>query len=280
MVRYKMILSYDGYLFHGFQAQPRLRTVQGTIEQALYKMTKGKRVVVHGAGRTDAGVHALGQVIHFDYPCHTIAPEHMRLALNSLMPRDILFKSCEIVDETFHVQYSAKGKWYRYIVDLHRFTDPFKRFYTGHYPYPVDIEKMKQAAGDLIGTHDFTSFAASGGQIINKVRTIYRVDITSDPQSHEVIFDFIGSGFLYNMVRILVAALLEIGNGRRPVHDLKRVILAKDRQLVRGTAPASGLYLKQVFYQQIPTAIKNSSELSDQNHCAVSENADESRSKY
>lgn len=166
--RYKMTVAYDGHLFHGFQYQPHQRTVQGTIETALYKMTKGKTVIVEGSGRTDAGVHALGQVIHFDYPGKQIPPERMICALNSMMPLDIIFKNCAVVDEKFHVRYSAKGKWYRYCVSLDRFVDPFKRFYTGHYPYPVDIEKMKKAATDLLGTHDFTSFAASGGQIKTK----------------------------------------------------------------------------------------------------------------
>ena len=250
--RYKMTVAYDGHLFHGFQYQPRQRTVQGTIEAALSKMTKGKNVVVEGSGRTDAGVHALGQVIHFDYPDKLILPERMICALNSLMPLDIVFKKCEIVDEKFHVRYSAKGKWYRYRVSLDRFVDPFKRLYTGHYPYPVDVEKMKRAAFDLLGTHDFTSFAASGGQIKNKVRTMFYVNIQKDKRNNEIIFDFICSGFLYNMVRILVAMLLEIGRGKRPVNDIPRVIMAQDREQVRETAQASGLFLYHVFYDDIP----------------------------
>lgn len=250
--RYKMTVAYDGHLFHGFQYQPRQRTVQGTIEAALSKMTKGKNVIVEGSGRTDAGVHALGQVIHFDYPDKPIPPERMICALNSLMPLDIVFKKCEIVDEKFHVRYSAKGKWYRYRVSLDRFVDPFKRLYTGHYPYPVDVEKMKKASFDLLGTHDFTSFAASGGQIKNKVRTMFYVNIQKDKQNNEIVFDFICSGFLYNMVRILVAMLLEIGRGKRPVNDIPRVIMAKDREQVRETAQASGLFLYHVFYDDIP----------------------------
>ena len=250
--RYKMTVAYDGHLFHGFQYQPRQRTVQGTIEAALSKMTKGKNVVVEGSGRTDAGVHALGQVIHFDYPDKPIPPERMICALNSLMPLDIVFKKCDIVDENFHVRYSAKGKWYRYRVSLDRFVDPFKRLYTGHYPYPVDVEKMKKASLDLLGTHDFTSFAASGGQIKNKVRTMFYVNIQKDKQNNEIVFDFICSGFLYNMVRILVAMLLEIGRGKRPVNDIPRVIMAQDREQVRETAQASGLFLYHVFYDDIP----------------------------
>ncbi|MDE7056630.1 MAG: tRNA pseudouridine(38-40) synthase TruA, partial [Lactobacillus sp.] len=236
--RYKMTMAYDGHLFHGFQMQPNQRTVQGEIEKALQKMTKGKRVIVEGSGRTDAGVHALGQVIHFDYPGNVIPADRMILALNSMMPMDIIFKDCEIVNEDFHVRYSAKGKWYRYRVSLDRFVNPFKRFYTGHYPYPLEVEKMQTAAKDLIGTHDFTSFAASGGQIIDKVRTMYYVNVEKDEKENEIVFDFICSGFLYNMVRILVGALLEIGNGKRPVDDFPRIIAAKNRQEVRETAQA------------------------------------------
>lgn len=259
--RYKMTMAYDGHLFHGFQMQPNQRTVQGEIEKALQKMTKGKRVIVEGSGRTDAGVHALGQVIHFDYPGNVIPADRMILALNSMMPMDIIFKECEIVSEDFHVRYSAKGKWYRYRVSLDRFVNPFKRFYTGHYPYPLEVEKMQTAAKDLIGTHDFTSFAASGGQIIDKVRTMYYVNVEKDEKENEIVFDFICSGFLYNMVRILVGALLEIGNGKRPVDDFPRIIAAKNRQEIRETAQASGLYLYHVFYDELPKKYRQDLDL-------------------
>lgn len=259
--RYKMTMAYDGHLFHGFQMQPNQRTVQGEIEKALQKMTKGKRVIVEGSGRTDAGVHALGQVIHFDYPGNVIPADRMILALNSMMPMDIIFKECEIVSEDFHVRYSAKGKWYHYRVSLDRFVNPFKRFYTGHYPYPLEVERMQIAAKDLIGTHDFTSFAASGGQIIDKVRTMYYVNVEKDEKENEIVFDFICSGFLYNMVRILVGSLLEIGNGKRPLDDFPRIIAAKNRQEVRETAQASGLYLYHVFYDELPKKYRQDLDL-------------------
>lgn len=259
--RYKMTMAYDGHLFHGFQMQPNQRTVQGEIEKALQKMTKGKRVIVEGSGRTDAGVHALGQVIHFDYPGNVIPADRMILALNSMMPMDIIFKECQIVSEDFHVRYSAKGKWYRYRVSLDRFVNPFKRFYTGHYPYPLEVERMQIAAKDLIGTHDFTSFAASGGQIIDKVRTMYYVNVEKDEKENEIVFDFICSGFLYNMVRILVGSLLEIGNGKRPLDDFPRIIAAKNRQEVRETAQASGLYLYHVFYDELPKKYRQDLDL-------------------
>lgn len=259
--RYKMTLAYDGHFFHGFQSQPQARTVQGTIEAALKKMTKGQRVIVEGSGRTDAGVHALAQVIHFDYPGRQIPAAKMLLALNSMMPMDIVFKDCQIVDDSFHARYSIKGKWYRYRVNCDHFINPFKRFYTGNYHYPLSLEKMQQAGRDLLGKHDFTSFAASGGQIKNKVRTMYYVNIAYDAQENEYIFDFICSGFLYNMVRILVSTLLEIGTGKRPVHDFKRIIAAKNRQEVRQTARANGLYLYHVFYDEIPRKYRQDLDL-------------------
>ncbi|WP_125712142.1 tRNA pseudouridine(38-40) synthase TruA [Companilactobacillus kedongensis] len=247
MTRYKLTVAYDGAKFHGFQRQPKLRTVQGVLEKALFKMTKGKQIDVFGSGRTDAGVHALGQVIHFDYPGN-IPADSMLKAINSLMPLDVLVKDSEMVDETFHARFGVKRKTYQYRVDCGKYTDPFKRFYTGHYPYKIDLKRIESALVDLKGTHDFSSFAASGGVIENKVRTIYEASVKYNASQNELVFEFTGNGFLYNMVRILVATLLEIGNGRRDVHDLLRLYEVKDRQQARGTAPASGLYLKQVFY--------------------------------
>ncbi|MQS89398.1 tRNA pseudouridine(38-40) synthase TruA [Companilactobacillus mishanensis] len=247
MTRYKLTIAYDGAKFHGFQRQNELRTVQGVLEKALAKMTKGQHVDVIGSGRTDAGVHAFGQVIHFDYPGNMPA-ENMLKAVNSLMPLDVIVKQSEIVDENFHARFGVKKKTYEYRVDCGHYTDPFKRFYTGHYPYKFKVEPIQVAIKDLIGTHDFTSFAASGGVIEDKVRTIYDAKVEYRADQNELVFQFTGNGFLYNMVRILVATLLEIGNGRRDEHDLLRLFEVKDRQEARGTAPASGLYLKEVFY--------------------------------
>ncbi|KRM71425.1 tRNA pseudouridine(38-40) synthase TruA [Lacticaseibacillus brantae] len=247
MTHYKLTLAYDGTNFAGYQVQPKQRTVQGVLEKALAKMTKGIPVHVDGSGRTDSGVHALGQVISFEYPGDIPAPSMLR-AMNSLMPLDIEILQAEIVPEDFHARFSAKGKRYLYRVARGRYTDPFNRLYTGHYPYPLDVSRIELALQDLIGTHDFTSFAASGGVIVDKVRTIYEATVVEKPEQNDLVFEFYGNGFLYNMVRILVATSLEIGNGRRDVHDFIRLFEVKDRQQARGTAPASGLYLKEVYY--------------------------------
>lgn len=246
--RYMITLAYDGTNFAGFQTQPKQRTVQSVLEKALNKMSKfDDYITVYGSGRTDAGVHALGQVIHFDFP-HEISAQGMLRGLNSMLPLDCEVLDCKIVSADFHARFTTHGKRYMYRVSRSWFTDPFKRFYTGHYKYPLDIERIKAALPDVVGTHDFSSFVASGSQTKDHVRTIYEATVREDPAQNEVIFEFYGNGFLYNQVRIMVATLLEIGNGKRPVHDFLRLYEVKDRNECRETAPASGLYLKKVYY--------------------------------
>ena len=249
MYRYKITFAYDGTNFSGFQIQPNKRTVEQTLKNAVNKIAKhpNPAIPVIGSGRTDAGVHALNQVARFDIPYH-LSNESMRKALNSILPLDILIKKAELVDNDFHARYSAHRKTYRYRVDQGEFVNPFKRNYTSHFKYPLNLEKMRKAANDLVGTHDFTSFVASGSQAKSNVRTIESITIKRDELRNEVVFDFTGNGFLYNQVRIMVAFLLEIGSNQRPVDDVSRVLEAKDRTLARMTAPASGLYLVNVDY--------------------------------
>ena len=224
MYRYKITFAYDGTNFSGFQIQPNKRTVEQTLKNAVNKIAKNPEppLSVIGSGRTDAGVHALNQVAHFDCP-YKLGNDSMRKALNSLLPLDI-------------------------IVDQSDFVNPFKRNYTAHFKYPVDVAKMQKAAQDLVGEHDFTSFVASGSQALSNVRTIYQADVHRDEANNEIVFDFVGNGFLYNQVRIMVAFLLEIGSNQRPVDDVIRVLATKDRNQARMTAPASGLYLVSVDY--------------------------------
>lgn len=251
MPRYKITFAYDGTKFAGFQIQPNQRTVEQTLKTIVNRMAKNPTpaIPVIGSGRTDAGVHALNQVAHFDFP-FDIPERSMVRALNSQLPLDIVVKKAEIVPKTFHARYNAHRKRYRYRVKQGEFVDPFRRNYTAHYKYPVDIGKMQTAAQDLVGTHDFTSFVASGSQAKSNVRTIYETKVYHDDALDEIVFEFVGNGFLYNQVRIMVALLLEIGNGQRPLDDVKRVMAAKDRQQARMTAPASGLYLVDVSYDE------------------------------
>lgn len=249
MIRYKITFAYDGTNFSGFQIQPHKRTIEQTLKTIVNRMAKNPHpaIPIIGSGRTDAGVHALNQVAHFDFPYH-IPEKSMVRALNSQLPLDIIVKKAEIVSNDFHARYNAHKKRYRYRVTQGEFVDPFKRNYTAHYKYPVDIAKMNRAAQDLVGTQDFTSFVASGSQAKSNVRTIYEAKVYYEEYDHEIIFEFVGNGFLYNQVRIMVALLLEIGSGQRPVNDIPRVIAAKNRQEARMTAPASGLYLVNVDY--------------------------------
>ncbi|WP_295746603.1 tRNA pseudouridine(38-40) synthase TruA [uncultured Limosilactobacillus sp.] len=249
MYRYKITFAYDGTNFSGFQIQPHQRTVEQTLKDVVNQIAKHPQppLNVVGSGRTDAGVHALNQVAHFDCPFH-LSGDSMRKALNSLLPRDILVKRAEEVSPSFHARFSAHRKTYRYRVVQGDFVDPFKRNYTAHYKYPLDVAKMDRAAQDFVGQHDFTSFVASGSQAKSNVRTVEKAHVFYDQHDREVIFEFTGNGFLYNQVRIMVAFLLEIGSNQRPADDVPRVLAAQDREQARMTAPASGLYLVSVDY--------------------------------
>jgi tRNA pseudouridine38-40 synthase len=248
MVRYKAIVSYDGTNFHGFQKQPKGRTVQEELEKTLTKMANGETINVQGSGRTDAGVHAVGQVIHFDYPQERPL-ERMRFALDTQTPEDISCRSVEIVDESFHARYMTHEKTYQFKVDIGKPRSPFKRFYASYFPYPVDIKKIERALPDLLGTHDFTSFCASGSSVEDKTRTIYEARLEVNSAGDELTFTFRGDGFLYKMIRILVGTLLKIGNDRLPVDCLPKIIAARDRNLAGPTAHPEGLYLVEVKYK-------------------------------
>ncbi|MFC6179681.1 tRNA pseudouridine(38-40) synthase TruA [Lactiplantibacillus daowaiensis] len=247
--RYKVTLAYDGTNFAGFQRQPHQRTVESVYSKAVNKMAKDPAdpIIIYGAGRTDAGVHALGQVIHFDLP-YEISAEGMRRGLNSLLPMDTLVQTVEIVPADFHARYDTVGKRYWYRAYSDEFVEPFKRHFTGHFKFQADIDRIQQALPDLVGKHDFTSFVASGSQAHDHVREIYAAKAWALPADKEIQFEFCGSGFLYNQVRIMVAVLMEIGQGRRAVDCIPQLLAAQDRNQARGTAPASGLYMKKVYY--------------------------------
>ncbi|MDQ8424209.1 tRNA pseudouridine(38-40) synthase TruA [Enterococcus faecium] len=248
MVRYKAIIAYDGTNFNGFQKQPNGRTVQEEVEKTLQKMANGKEITVFGSGRTDAGVHAIGQVIHFDYP-EERPLERMRFALDTQSPEDIAVRQVEIVSEEFHARYLVKEKTYQFRVDIGKPRSPFRRHYASYYPYPLDLGKIQRALPDLLGTHDFTSFCASGSSIEDKVRTIYEAKMEVNETKDELLFTFRGNGFLYKMIRILVGTLLKIGNGRLPEGSIPAIIAKKDRNAAGPTAHPEGLYLYEVKYE-------------------------------
>lgn len=245
MKRIKCELMYDGSRFSGYQSQPRDRTVQQEIEKALWKVHKKTPVKTHASGRTDAGVHAMGQVLHFDTPI-TMPAERWARALNGELPVDISVKQTEEVPETFHARYSSVGKEYRYRIYRTPYRDPFRTVYAHHYPYPLEVERMKDAAKYMLGEHDFTSFCSTKTDKENKVRTVH--DISFIEQGDDLEIRFTGDGFLYNMVRIMVGTLIKAGNGRLEPADVALILAARDRNQAPQTAPAEGLYLWKVHY--------------------------------
>ena len=249
MTRYKATISYDGTLFAGFQRQPHARSVQEEIEKTLTRLNQGTPVTVHGAGRTDSGVHALGQVIHFDLP-QARDEEKLRFALDTQTPEDIDFIRVEQVADDFHSRYKKHSKTYEFIVDYGRPKNPMMRNYATHYPYPLSLAPMQEAAMELVGTHDFTGFTASGTSVENKVRTITQASVSIDEKTGFYIFTFSGNGFLYKQVRNMVGTLLKIGNGRMPVSQVKTVLESCDRNLAGPTAAGNGLYLKEIRYER------------------------------
>ncbi|WP_170005941.1 tRNA pseudouridine(38-40) synthase TruA [Bacillus fonticola] len=245
MVRVKCVIAYEGTMFHGYQIQPSGRTVQGELERILTAMHKGEAVHVTASGRTDAKVHAVGQVLHFDTP-YSLTATSWKKALNAQLPADIFVKNVALVSPQFHARFGVKTKEYRYRVLCTPERDPFRRHVTSHYPYPLDDDSMDAALKALIGTHDFSSFCASNTDVVDKVRTLSEAKLWRD--GDELVFQFVGSGFLYNMVRILVGTLLEVGNGHRSPQSLPELLCKKDRTAAGKTAPPEGLFLWEVTY--------------------------------
>ncbi|MGG1215312.1 tRNA pseudouridine(38-40) synthase TruA [Micromonospora provocatoris] len=246
MRRLKAIISYDGTQFSGYQVQPGERTVQAEVERVLAIMHKGHNVKVTASGRTDARVHATGQTLHFDTPLAIPVEKYMK-ALNVQLPRDIRVLSIEEVADDFHARYSVTGKRYRYIWSCESVQSPFRRHYTvetnGVKP---DVKAMQDAAKAIIGTHDFSCFCAANTSVQNKVRTVNALEFEWHGEELHMVIE--GSGFLYNMVRIIAGTLWEVGIGRREVKNVETVVASMDRDKAGKTAPPQGLYLEKVFY--------------------------------
>lgn len=246
MNRVKATVAYDGTNFAGYQLQPGLRTVQSEIDKALVKIHKDETVQSVASGRTDAGVHANGQVLHFDTPL-SLPLDRWKMALNVLLPTDIRIVDVTYVDEDFHARYSATGKTYVYKWSYAEVHSPFERNYSVHLgKSKPDVEKMKEAATHLVGRHDFTSYCSSKTATSNRVRTIRL--LTLEQHGDELIMTVEGDGFLYNMVRTIAGMLFAVGIGRYTPTDIKKILELKDRQAAGKTAPAHGLYLEEVTY--------------------------------
>ena len=247
-MRLRAIISYDGSQFSGYQVQPGKRTVQLEIERVLEIIHKGTIVKVVASGRTDAGVHATGQVIHFDSPL-TFPLDRWSTALNVQLPRDIRILSIEQVSDDFHARYHAVGKTYRYIWSLSEIHSPFERDFSVHADrYKPDIALMQEAAQYLLGTHDFSSFCAAKTNVNDFVRTIYSIDFEVKKETQQLHMIISGSGFLYNMVRIIAGTLWEVGIRKKSVESIPKILSSGARKEAGKTAPAHGLYLENVAY--------------------------------
>lgn len=247
MKRIQAVVAYDGTNFAGYQSQPGKRTVQAEIDKALVKIHKNPSAHAVASGRTDAGVHANGQVIHFDTPL-TIPLDRWQMALNVLLPTDIRLVDVAYTRNDFHARYDATGKTYRYKWSSSKVHSPFERNYSVHLGnWKPDIEKMQEGAAYLIGTHDFTSFCSSKTATSNKVRTIRL--LTIEREGEELVMTIEGDGFLYNMVRTIAGMLLAVGIGWNTPADVGKILALRDRQEAGKTAPAHGLYLESVTYE-------------------------------
>ncbi len=246
MPNFRVELSYDGTLFHGWQIQPGLRTVQAELSAALERIA-GQPVSVHGSGRTDAGVHALGQVASFRLPA-ALPAANLRTALNAFLAPDLRVLAASIAPDEFHARRSARAKLYRYRIYRGRVLPPFLRHYVYHYPFPLDEAALLAAAAQFAGEHDFTSFATGRLPVSGAVRTIF--SSRAWRQEQELIFEIEGSGFLHHMVRNLAGFLLETGLGLRTAADWPRVLIQRDRRQAGRTLPARGLYLVAVSYSE------------------------------
>ena len=243
MPRYRLVIEYDGSDFHGWQVQPGARTVQGEIEKALATLL-GAPVRIAGAGRTDAGVHASGQVIAFSAATE-LEPEVLQRALNALTGEDVAVREVASVDEEFDPRRAARARRYVYRIWNRRQASPFWRQYTWHIPAPLDTAAMAIAAMQLEGTQDFSSFRASGCDAAQPVRHVLCSRVVTDGVL--VCYEIEATAFLRHMVRNIVGTLVEIGHRRRPT-DLSALLLARDRTQAGATAPACGLCLEAVRY--------------------------------
>jgi len=259
----KLIVAYDGSGFAGWQVQPGRATIQGTLASAIGRLT-GENVLPQGSGRTDAGVHAFAQVATFR-TSSSIPTENWIKALNDILPASVRALEVSEVAPDFHARKSARGKTYRYRMYRGAICPPFIARYVWHYPFPLSEVDMAQAAGKVVGEHDFTSFAAVdperaerisasetrnhkalGQTQVSNVRTIFSSEFTRE--GDDLIYTVRGSGFLHHMVRNLVGTFLLIGKGTLNADDLMRILAACDRSAAGATAPASGLYLVNVEY--------------------------------
>jgi tRNA pseudouridine38-40 synthase len=262
----KLTVAYDGRAYAGWQIQPDKPTVQGTIEITWHKLTQ-ESVSITAAGRTDAGVHALGQVVGVSTETRLSNDDLLR-GMNALLPDDIAVVAIDDACEGFHATYQALAKRYRYHIHNARAPSVFERHYAWHFPHPLDAAAMHSAGQGLVGRHDFSSFESAGSERPDSIRTITELSVARGghigvflqnsifsvteshvPSSDHITIDVAGDGFLYNMVRAIVGTLVEVGRGTRDTNWPGEVLSARDRRRAGQTAPPHGLFLVQVDYE-------------------------------
>lgn len=246
MYKLKCTIKYDGSGFYGYQRQPDMRTVQGEIEKALKYISRGQVIETYCSGRTDAGVHAMGQVFHFETDLQ-IPLKQWKFTFNNALPEDIYLVDAELVANDFHARYFATGKEYRYYILNEQTPDVFKRNYVYQYSGILNREAMRKACTYFIGEHDFTTFSSAKSTVKgSKIRTLESLEFNEDGNQIELIFK--GNGFLYHMVRVISGVILDIGRERYKPEDIPNLFKEKNRSAVGRTLAASGLYLWQVNY--------------------------------
>lgn len=242
----KLIISYDGTEFFGWQRQKEFRTVQQVLEETLSKLSGGSEIHCHGSGRTDTGVHAVGQVVHFHSEMN-IPPEKLVRALNGLLPKDVAVHAAEVVPYEFDASRSAKKKLYRYVINDNSTPDVFLRRYSWYYPFcRLNDVAMNQAAQCLLGTHDFRCFETDWPNRKTSVRTMTYIKVNR--AGHFIWIDVEANGFLYNMVRSITGTLVNIGRGYWPIEQMKQILENGDRTQAGPTAPPQGLFMMRVTY--------------------------------
>ncbi len=244
---FKMTIEYDGGDFHGWQRQKGCRTVQEEIEIALNTVIRQKIALI-GSGRTDAGVHALGQVASFK--CHTrLDPGTIQKALNSLLPDAIVIRDCLRAEPTFHARFDARRKTYRYRILNHPLRVAVGRQYAWHLRRPLDLDAMRRAAAILVGRHDFTAFEGAGSPRSHAVRQVFRAFFSREERAEFLAFDIEADGFLRFMVRNIVGTLVSVGSGKFGTANFGEILLSKERKRAGATAPPHGLFLMGVGYE-------------------------------
>lgn len=249
MPTFKLTIEYDGTDYHGWQVQPGMTTIQGTLQKAVKRIV-GKGVHVMGAGRTDSGVHALGQVAslraEFSHP-----PDTLRRALTSVLPPDIVVTAVEEMDNDFHAQRWAKWKRYRYTLLTRSYPSALERRYALFVPRPLQVESMAEAARVLIGTHDFSSFQAAHSSTEHSIRRIFLAEFRQE--KHHLHFEVVAGGFLRHMIRIIMGTLLDVGNGKLTPADVQAILESRDRNMASKTLSPHALCLLEVSYQPFVT---------------------------